>query len=118
MGMEAVGAYLRTLREAQHIKRVALAQELGIYDVQIERIERGAVAPQSPFLLLLIHAVHGDLEQVSELILDPEATATTGHEYAMALLVRRSLQAELHVRWHEVQQLLEQLRRSPRQLEH
>jgi len=115
--MQAVGAYLRMLREAQHIKRVTLAQELGVFDVHIERIERGSVAPESPFLLALIHAVQGDLGQVSELILDSEATPATGQHYAMTLLTRRSLLAEQQARWQEAQHLLERLRINPQQLE-
>src|SRR5579859_5675500 len=117
MGMQAVGAYLRVLREAQHTKRVALAEELGVDDAQIERIEKGLVAPQSPFLLLLIYAVQGDLEQVAELMRDSAATAATGRQYAGALLAQRPFQEEQQARWQEAQHLLEQLRTNPQELE-
>jgi len=62
-----------------------------------ERVERGVVAPQSPFLFVLIYGVSGDLAQVAELIRDPAAPAATGQQESVALRAWRLQQA----RWRE-----------------
>jgi len=114
MGIQAVGIYLRVLREVRDIGRIPLAQELGIDDQQIERLEKGLAAPQSPFLFLLIQALQGDVDQVAELMLDPEATEETARQYALARATQRRHQETHLAHWD---QLLAQIQTDPQKWE-
>src|SRR5579859_577154 len=101
MGTHAVGAYLRVLREARDIGRVALAQELGSGASQIEQLEKGVHTPRGPFLFAVVHAVHGNLEHVAQLMLDPDATVETGQQLALAWVAQNLEQATQPELWQQ-----------------
>lgn len=73
MSTVAVGAYLRTLREAQHLSRAALAAQVDTHESQLVRIEAGDQDPRGSFLLRLVSKLRGTAEDVARLL---EASAT------------------------------------------
>jgi len=114
MSTEAVGIYMRVLREVRDIGRIPLAQELGIDSQQIERLEKGMATPLSSFLFVLNQALQGNLDQVNELFLDPEATEDTARQYALAWAAQRRFQEADLARWD---QLFAQIQDDPHKLE-
>src|SRR5579859_5247350 len=109
MGAHAVGAYLRVLREARGMGRVALAQELGVNPGQIEQLEKAVHTPRGPFLFAVARAVHGNLEHVDQLMLDTEATVEMGQQLARAWLAQQREQETQPELWQQAQELLAQL---------
>lgn len=55
--MEAVGAYLRTLREARKLSRASVAAQIGTHESQLVRIEAGDQDTRGSLLLAFINAV-------------------------------------------------------------
>ena len=84
--MEAVGAYLRTLREAQHLSRAAVAAQIETHESQLVRIEAGDQDSRGSLLLALVAAVQGRVADVQRLILDKSATESDGRAAAEAWL--------------------------------
>jgi len=113
MGMNAVGAYLQVLREARSLSRRALARDMGLDASQIDRIEKGMNIPRSPFLFALVRAVQGNARQVSQLLLDPNATVATGEQLAQSWLAQKHAPVTHPVRWHHAQRLFEKLHQNP-----
>jgi transcriptional regulator with XRE-family HTH domain len=81
-GLVAVGAYLRSLREAAGISVAEIADKVGIDTSQIWRIEKGKSDPRSSFLFRFIKAVDGSTEDVARLINNAKATAADGEALA------------------------------------
>src|SRR5579859_5078341 len=117
MGMHALGAYLRVLREAHSLSRSAVEREVNIDDTQIDRIEKGVSIPRGPFLFALIGVVHGNLQQASQLFLDPDATVITGEQLARSWLAQQEAEAALPERVRYARQLFAEIIRTPHTFE-
>lgn len=89
-GLEAVGAYLRCLRESGGISVAQIATVIGIDPSQIWRIEGGKADSRGSILFRFIAAVQGDPSDVALLINNPIATKDMGEAIAR---LRRSLKA-------------------------
>jgi transcriptional regulator with XRE-family HTH domain len=72
MNMAALGGYLRTLREGQHISRTGLASQLDVDPATLWRIEEGKQEPGGTLLLDLVAAVRGSYEDVRRLLRSDE----------------------------------------------
>jgi transcriptional regulator with XRE-family HTH domain len=79
---EAVGAYLRFLRDAAGISVGQMAEKVGIDQSQIWRIESGKTDTKGSFLFKFIAAVSGDPNDVALLINNPLATKDDGERIA------------------------------------
>lgn len=86
--MEAVGAYLRTLREAHKLSRAAVAAQIGTHESQLVRIEAGEQDTRGSLLLAFIGVVRGRAGDVQRLILNHEATADDGRRLADEVLTQ------------------------------
>jgi len=117
--MRASGIYLRVLREARYSNRQLLADELGVDDSQIERVEKGLHSTRSPFLFAFIRAVRGNPYHVIRLVLKKDAT----EEEARAL-ARDWLDRGAHLSFDEQEErrkrasaLIDELFGDPRKLD-
>jgi len=77
-GSEAVGAYLRFLREAAGMTVAEIAANINIDASQIRRIERGKSDPKSRTLFRFTELVGGDVHDIALLINNPDATSSDG----------------------------------------
>lgn len=84
MGTEAVGTYLRALRETQRVTRNVLAQNLNTSVSLIESIERGQTDTRGSLLLQIVHTLQGSPEQLLALMINPDATLEEGRKFAEA----------------------------------
>ena len=84
--MEAVGTYLRTLRDAHGLTRTDVAAEAGTNESQVQRIEAGEIDTRSSLLMRFVQAVAGNPYDVYELSVSNEATAEDGRARAQAWL--------------------------------
>ncbi len=83
--MQAVGAYIATLREARGINPTALGRLVGTSASQITRIEQGSQDPRASLLFAIIDALQGRYEDVRQLLLT-EADDDLGRQLAKAWL--------------------------------
>lgn len=90
MGKQAVGAYLRVLREARQMSREILARKLKTNGSQIERIEAGGIDTRGSLLLRLVDVLKGNVEHLKQLFLDEQATADDGRRLAEEWLAGKS----------------------------
>jgi len=81
-GSEAVGAYLRFLREAVGLSLVEAGDKIGMNPSQIWRLESGKADTRGSFLFKLIQAVDGDPNDVALLINNAAATKEDGERLA------------------------------------
>jgi transcriptional regulator with XRE-family HTH domain len=81
-GSEAVGAYLRLLRDAAGLTLAEISDKVGIDPSQIWRIERGKSDPKTSTMFKIIALVGGDLHDVALLINNPGATSADGENLA------------------------------------
>lgn len=79
---EAVGAYLRSLREASGKTVIEIAHSVGIDSSQIWRIERGKSDPKSSTMFKFVALVGGDVYDLALLINNPDATREDGENLA------------------------------------
>jgi transcriptional regulator with XRE-family HTH domain len=79
---EAVGAYLRALREATGKTVAEIADSVGIDPSQIWRIERGKSDPKSSTMFKFVYLVGGDVYDLALLINNPDATRSDGENLA------------------------------------
>ncbi len=86
MGSKAIGAYLRTLREARRLSRAAITQLIDVTESQIERIEKGAIDTRGTMLLQLADFFNGNLEHIKRLALTKNATEDDGKHLAQEWL--------------------------------
>ena len=84
--MIAVGAYLRTLREARNLTREAVADAVNTSVSQLVRIENGEQDTRGSLLFRIVATVRGDVEQVNRLMLSETATPDEGREQALVAL--------------------------------
>jgi transcriptional regulator with XRE-family HTH domain len=89
MGMEAAGMYLRTLREARHMSRAAVAAQIGTHESQLVRIEAGDQDTRGSLLLAFVNAVQGRADDIQRLMLDKSATAADGRQAANTILTQK-----------------------------
>jgi transcriptional regulator with XRE-family HTH domain len=78
MSLVAVGAYLQTLRDLHRIPRAEVAQGANTSESQILRIERGDQETRSSVLFSFNRIVEGDFDQLSQLLLQEDATLEDG----------------------------------------
>lgn len=86
MSKEAVGAYVRALREARNLSRVDVAVEVETNESQILRLENGTVDTRSSLLLAVIRCVGGRMDDLAQLMLDPFLTAIHGQRLAAQVI--------------------------------
>jgi transcriptional regulator with XRE-family HTH domain len=82
MSTVAVGAYIRTLREARRLTRDAVAELVNTSVSQLVRIEAGEQDTRSTLLARIIAAVGGSASHVQKLIVDGNATEEDGKRLA------------------------------------
>jgi transcriptional regulator with XRE-family HTH domain len=81
--MEAVGAYLKEIRERRKQSAVAIADAIGTSQTHIWRIEQGKTQSIGADLLLaFVKAVGGNIDDVSLLLLDKNSTVDDGRKIA------------------------------------
>lgn len=79
MSMEAVGAYLRELRESRGKSAVAIAEAIGTSQTHIWRIEQGKTQSiRAEMLFSFVQSVSGSLDDVQNLLMNPAATSDDG----------------------------------------
>ncbi len=81
-GGVAVGAYLRYLREAQHLATTEVAEMIGTNQAQVWRIDNWKHDARTTLVFAYIKAVNGDANDVALLIANPKATASDGETLA------------------------------------
>lgn len=91
MGMLAAGAYLRSLRKARGLSRVAVVTTIGTDTKTLWSWETGSVQPLALSVARLTAVVAGDARHVQALLLDDSATVPDGERLA-------ALQLELEER--------------------
>ncbi len=80
----SLGAYLCGCRLSKQLTQVQLAQAASLqlghrYTASvIWKIEQGKIAPPGDLLLVLIRLLDADIEMMTRLLLDPEATINDG----------------------------------------
>lgn len=96
MGMPAVGAYLRTLRDAQvpKLSRAKLAAKLDTHESQLVRIEKGAQDSAGSLIYTLVPLLGGTHEDV-ERLLDKTATPADGVQAARKRLATPPVSAHI-----------------------
>ena len=83
MGMEAVGAYLREIREKKGKSAVAIAEAIGTSQTHIWRIEQGKTQSiKAEMLFSFVQAVGANVGDVEKLLLDSSATPSDGKSLA------------------------------------
>ncbi len=88
MSVAAAGAYLRTLREHHRLTRAEVAELTGTSETQIVRIEGGDVDSRGTLWAKFVAYVHGNFEQLANLLLDASATEEDGRRFAEEWLTR------------------------------
>ncbi len=78
MSMIAVGAYVRYLRESYDLTSLTVSTLAHVNPNYIWRIETGEIKPGAEKLAAVIRAVKGNFEEVSQLLLDENATEEDG----------------------------------------
>lgn len=71
MGIKAVGAYLRVLREQQNLSQKHIALKLMVSEKQVSRWEKGTSNPAGVMLIHFASLVGGNLDDISSLLLSP-----------------------------------------------
>jgi transcriptional regulator with XRE-family HTH domain len=82
MSMQAVGTYLRTLREAKNLSRGDLAKQVDSNEMQILRIEKGEGDTRGSMLMKLVRLVGGNAEHIADLWSSNSATSDDGKQLA------------------------------------
>jgi transcriptional regulator with XRE-family HTH domain len=82
MSMQAVGTYLRTLREAKNLSRGDLAKQVDSNEMQILRIEKGEGDTRGSMLMKLVRLVGGNAEHIADLWSSNNATSDDGKRLA------------------------------------
>ena len=80
MSLVAVGAYLKTLRDARGLTLADVASLSQTSETQVIRIESGKIDTRGSLLMRIIHAVEGSADDILRLSLVTEATDGDGLE--------------------------------------
>jgi transcriptional regulator with XRE-family HTH domain len=91
MGMEAIAAYLRTLRKGSALTQNDVALALGVDDLTVRRWEQAKSEPLGLTLVALIKLIKGSLQHLE--VLADATTAAAGEELAHDWLKRIEAQA-------------------------
>jgi len=102
---EALGAYLKTLREGRKLRPVEVLQQLGdrlrlgkpVDQTRLWRVENGKSWPEGDFLVALLDIIGANLADVSWIQQHPEATSEDGIGRANTVLSQGSYQSALKV---------------------
>ena len=86
MGTQAVGAYIKTLREARGLSQVQVAALIDSNETQIRRIERGRHDALGTTLAKTVKAVQGNMQHIQTLLLQEDDSPWLGEELARAML--------------------------------
>ena len=85
MGMEAVGVYLKTLRERKNLSQTQVAALIDSNEMQIRRIEKGNHRALGPTLIKVVAVLQGSFDHILAL-LDEKAPIQLGQELARQML--------------------------------
>lgn len=91
--MEAVGAYIRALRQERELSQVRLAELVGVSNNTIWRIEAGQQEPKGNQLAAILTIVKGRIDHVYELLSNALATKADGEAKAKQHLTTESVLA-------------------------
>lgn len=91
--MEAVGAYIRTLRLQQKLTQTKLAELVGVSNNTIWRIEAGQQEPGGSQLAAILTIIRGRIDHVYELLSNTFATKADGEKKAKQQLTAESVLA-------------------------
>lgn len=91
--MEAVGAYIRALRQEQELTQVRLAELVGVSNNTIWRIEAGQQEPKGNQLAAILTIIKGRIDHVYELLSNALATKADGEAKAKQHLTTESVLA-------------------------
>lgn len=97
MGMEAAGAYLRTLRERQGISQQFIAQRINKSQKTVERWERGENEPGLSDLQSYLDEVGGSVVMLVWLLLNENAKAADGIRATTYDLDNMSLEEQINL---------------------
>ena len=78
MSKEAVGSYLRTLREMHRLGRPTVANEIKTSEGQVKRIEEGETDTRYTLFLAFADMVGANFDQIKELIKENATPEVTG----------------------------------------
>ncbi len=87
--MLAIGAYLRTLREARSLTRAEVAARVNTSEQQLFRIEAGEIDTRGSMLLHLVDVVQGNADDLRKIVVDHLTTAEEGRVLALEWLTRK-----------------------------
>ncbi len=110
MSIDATGEYIRVLREAHRVSRNALGQKIGTDHSLIERIEKGQTDTRGSLLLRIVHTLQGSPDQLTELMVNPNATPEDGRRLASEWLKAGSA---LHLVRQDLATLIDELAEDP-----
>jgi transcriptional regulator with XRE-family HTH domain len=82
MGMEAVGAYLRILRDAEGLTQKQVASKIRVASKTIERWEAGEHEPTLTNLRPYVRLVRGSLARVLQMLLDKNFSVVAARDAA------------------------------------
>lgn len=117
--MQAAGAYLRALRDADGATQQEIADRLGISLKTVQRIEGGDGRTLAPTLAAFVTAVKGNAGHVLALINSVDATTEAAERLATEWHAEQAKfdQAERNARTARAQALIAELEADPRKLD-
>lgn len=101
MGKEAVGAYIRALREANRLGQQVFAASLDTSKSLLDLIEKGKIDTRGSLLIHMLLQLHGSPADLVELMANPDATPEDGRQLAERWV---QIQREQHVDTRHPQQ--------------
>lgn len=91
--MEALGVYIRTLREGRRMPRTGTADFVGVDATTLWRVEEGKQEPGGSLILNLLSVLRGDYEDARRLLGDKNATGDDARVLAQQRLGSHSIPA-------------------------
>lgn len=108
MGKQAIGVYLRVLRDKQRITQEEVATRLDVDVRQIRRWEKGSQDPAGSSLIQFLDYIHGQFEDVLQLAGNDVITEEVARAFALERYAEiQRLTPELTKRLAHVDQLVE-----------
>jgi hypothetical protein len=105
MGMKAVGAYLRTLREGRGLSRVWVAEQAGTNDTSIYRVEQRGQEAGPKILIGFVRAVSGSFDDIDELLKVDDLPVDVGVRLAEQRLSSEQAHVQKHINGYTADEL-------------